>query len=123
MPVHAELLTMRCPALLAQAQSNGAILIDDNKLNAHVMSLFLDYLYANYVVVQRDMRVLVQLQYCAEKFQQPQLTAELRLQISALTRDQYCEYLKVLTEFGMTDQGIVGDNFNNTPREVIGNRE
>ncbi len=122
LPVHSELLRKRCPKLLATAQQ-GAIRIDDGKLNFHVMSLFLDYLYANHVTIQRDMRVLAQLQHCAEKYQQTQLVAELRQQVSDLTRVKYEEYSRALAELGLIDQVITPEPFNNAPREVIGNPE
>lgn len=120
--VHAELLEQRCPKLLSCAKQS-VIRIDDRKLNVHVMRLFLDFLYANYVAVQRDMRVLVQLQYCAEKYQQSQLTAELRQQAAELTGGNFNEYSKVLAEYGMSSHVIVRDKFDNSPRQVVGDKE
>jgi hypothetical protein len=122
LPVHAELLERRCPKLLSLAQ-NSVIRVDDRRLNVHVMRLFLDFLYANHVTVQRDVRVLVQLQYCAEKYQQAQLITELRQQAAELTRGNYNEYCKLLSEYGMSSHVIIRDKFEYVPREVVGDKE
>eukprot|EP00029_Vermamoeba_vermiformis_P010250 TRINITY_DN5343_c0_g1_i1.p1 TRINITY_DN5343_c0_g1~~TRINITY_DN5343_c0_g1_i1.p1 ORF type:complete len:721 (+),score=129.61 TRINITY_DN5343_c0_g1_i1:68-2230(+) len=122
LPVHSELLRKRCPKLLSLAQQ-GVIRIDDRKLTTRVMSLFLDFIYANHVTIQRDMRVLALLQLCAQKYKQAQLIAELRQQVSDLTRLKYNEYTAALHEFDMVDHAITPEPFDNAPREVTGNQE
>jgi metal-responsive CopG/Arc/MetJ family transcriptional regulator len=71
-----------------------------------VLQLFLDYVYACHVPVLRDMAMLAQLCYCAEKYSQRELMAELRHQVAELTRANRQLYADRLAEYGLTDHVI-----------------